>query len=362
LGDVGEIEGRDGLLLGEDGGLTVERPPEVGQVVEHRLGQAAGLAVLRQGGGPVTLRELPAVGSEEEWQMGVHRLGVTHRPGQQDVLRSGGQQVLTAGDMGDPVVDVVGGRGQVVGRGPVGAQDDEVVDVLGLEADPTPHQIVEDHRAVLGDGETDGALGPLLVGSADVMPGVLALGLSLLPQCFQLLGGSVVEVGGARLDQGTGHLAVAIESVGLAVGAMRPTDARALVPVEPEPEDRVEDLVLVLLGGPLQVGVVDPDDEDTAVMTGVEPVEQSGPGGPDVEDTGGRRGHAHPHAHAAATTLLARVPIPSTSTSIRSPGCTAPTPDGVPVSSTSPGRSVVNADTYSMISATPKTMSDVKPA
>src|SRR5690606_2227601 len=117
--------------------------------------------------------------------------------------------------------------------------------------------------------ETDGALGPLLVGSADVMPGVLALGLSLLPQLLQLLGGTIVEVGGARFDQGTGHLAVSIEAVGLPVGAMRPTDARALVPVEPEPEDRVEDLVLVLLGGPFEVGVVDPDDEDAAVMTGV---------------------------------------------------------------------------------------------
>ena len=58
---------------------------------------------------------------------------------------------------------------------------------------------------------------------------------------------------------------------------------RPLVPVEPEPPHRLDDLADVLLGGARAVGVLDPEDEDAAVAAGERPVEERGPGAADVE-------------------------------------------------------------------------------
>ena len=62
---------------------------------------------------------------------------------------------------------------------------------------------------------------------------------------------------------------------------------RPLIPIELEPAQRVEDLLDVLRGGALAVGVLDPQDELSAPPPGVEPVVQCRPRSPDVE--GARR-------------------------------------------------------------------------
>ncbi len=67
---------------------------------------------------------------------------------------------------------------------------------------------------------------------------------------------------------------------------------RPLVPVEPEPPHRLDDLVDVLLGGARAVGVLDPQDEDAAMVAGEGPVEERGPGAADVKVAGGARGKA----------------------------------------------------------------------
>ena len=67
---------------------------------------------------------------------------------------------------------------------------------------------------------------------------------------------------------------------------------RPLVPVEPEPPHRVDDLADVLLGGARAVRVLDPQDEDAAMVAGEGPVEERGPGAADVKVAGGARGKA----------------------------------------------------------------------
>src|SRR5579875_2299093 len=52
----------------------------------------------------------------------------------------------------------------------------------------------------------------------------------------------------------------ALTSSAVALGALRLED-RALVPVEPEPAQRVDDLLDVLRGGALAIGIFDPQHE-----------------------------------------------------------------------------------------------------
>jgi len=60
------------------------------------------------------------------------------------------------------------------------------------------------------------------------------------------------------------------------------------------------------------------------------------------------------------TTRLVRVPIDSIVTLTSSPSVSGPTPSGVPVSSTSPGSSVMTDDTYSISDGTSHSSSDVR--
>ncbi len=170
-----EVELLHGQRPIEDRGLAVGRPPQDRQVVEDGVGKEPRLPILRQRRRPVPFRQLLPVGPEEERQMGVDRGLSAQGPGEQDVLRGGGEEVLTTGDVGDLVVDVVDHRRQVIGGGAVAAQDDEVVDVGGGEREVSPDDVVELDGAVLRDRQTDDAIVTFDVGTTDVVPRVPSL-------------------------------------------------------------------------------------------------------------------------------------------------------------------------------------------
>ncbi len=52
-----------------------------------------------------------------------------------------------------------------------------------------------------------------------------------------------------------------MEPLGLPVGTMRPADVGALIPLQAEPSEILEDRGLRLARGPLDVGVLDAQDE-----------------------------------------------------------------------------------------------------
>ena len=99
-------------------------------------------------------------------------------------------------------------------------------------------------------------------------------------------------------------------ALGLAVRTVRPADVRPLVPVEPEPLERVEDVADVLLGGAVAVGVLDAEDERSAVMAREEPVEERGAGAADVEIAGGRRSEADAGSHREEKLAVRVPPVP----------------------------------------------------
>jgi len=75
---------------------------------------------------------------------------------------------------------------------------------------------------------------------------------------------------------------------------VRAADLDPLVPVQPQPAQRVEQLQVALLAVPGGIGVLDPEHEGAAVVAGVRPVEQRGADQADVRGAGRRRAEPHP--------------------------------------------------------------------
>ena len=115
--------------------------------------------------------------------------------------------------------------------------------------------------------------------------GLGALGLSLL-------GPRIVAVGEAAREELLDRGLVERQTLGLVVGGVRTADLGALVPVDPQPAEAVEDRRQRVGEVPLRVGVVDPQDELPAVVAREEPVEERRAHPADVQVAGGRGGEA----------------------------------------------------------------------
>ena len=79
-----------------------------------------------------------------------------------------------------------------------------------------------------------------------------------------------------------GILPVRVLALGLAIGAVRTTHVGAFVPVQTEPAQRLENVLLGFCGTAGLVGVFDTQDKLAAVLTGKAQVEQGHVGGTNV--------------------------------------------------------------------------------
>jgi hypothetical protein len=84
-----------------------------------------------------------------------------------------------------------------------------------------------------------------------------------------------------RCEELLDHLGVSLGALGLAVGA--------LVPLDPEPGQTVEDGVLGLTRRALEIRVFDAKDEFATELSGQGPVEESRAGPADMEEPRGAR-------------------------------------------------------------------------
>ena len=200
------------------------------------------------------------------------------------------QMVVAADDVGDAHVVVVDHDRQHVGRVAVATQQHEIVEVLVLP-DHAALDLVLDHglaglRCLQADGRLHAGrrLGRIAVPPQPVIEAGAPLGARLLAHRRQFLRGGVAAVGLAAGQQLLGHLTVA-------GGAAELVDDVA-VPIEPEPFQPVQNRRNRRLGGTLAVGILDPQQHLAASLLGIEPVEQRGPGAPDMEEAGGRGGKA----------------------------------------------------------------------
>ncbi|MNF43332.1 hypothetical protein D3C84_244100 [compost metagenome] len=105
----------------------------------------------------------------------------------------------------------------------------------------------------------------------------------------QLFGGAEAREGMTELHKLLAILLINIAALALTVRTVRAADVRAFAPVDPQPAQGVEDLLFGLAGRTQLVGILDAQDELTAVLAGEAQVEQGDVGGADVRVAGGRR-------------------------------------------------------------------------
>jgi len=230
-------------------------------VVDERRRVVADLAELVHGDRAVPLRQLLAVLAVHVRDMAVDRQVGSERPQDLDLLGRVRDVVGAAQDVRDPVLDVLDRRGEVVGRPAVGAQEHEVLDRLVRDLDAAEHDVVPGGRALVGHAEADRSL---------------------------------VFVGQARLDELVCELAAALHVVEL--------ERNRAVPVQPEPAQRLLDLLGRLEDLARSVRVLDPEQELAALVARKEPVEERRADVADVEQPGGARSHADANRHGANAT------------------------------------------------------------
>ncbi len=216
---------------------------------------------------------------------------------EQDVLRRRADPLLTAHDVRDAHLVVVDDHGEVVRRETVGLHDDLIVRAGRL--DLASDEVVEHERRVVGDEHAhDGVLAEAGLGGAlltrlavahAVVAGRQLLLLLELAHLGEPLARAVAVVGLALVDELVDVRLVRVEPLTLTVRRVRAADVGALVPVQVEPVQRVEDLLLGIGLEARPVGVLDAQDELSALLTRERKVEHRHVGGADVRVTRRRR-------------------------------------------------------------------------
>ncbi len=244
--------------------------------------------------------------------------------------------VLPADYVADLHGVVVCNHGEVVGGDAVGADDDEIADRLALEGHRPADEVLEGDRSWLNAETPDG-----LTSLRAELP------LSGPPRARGTFPGSAASTAARRARPArppapprcssrgrpfpaairrSRQIAVEIETFGLVVGTVRAAHPRPLVPVDPQPLQFIEEILLEGLGRPGPVGILDAQHKDAAVMPREKPVEKGRPRVADVELPRRRGGESNPdrwRAHADSppsreTTAKAAAPSPAPTSPIPS--------------------------------------------
>src|SRR6267142_2112628 len=291
--DVGQVEPLQELLERKHF-LVPVRPAEAREVVDQGLGEIAVLPVLHDAHRSVALRQALAVGAENHGDMGELRQLRAERSKDIHLARSIVDVIVAADHVRDAHVEVVHHHAEVVGRNAVGAQQHEIVQLRVRHRDRTLDDVVKNNVAFVRIAEAHhwrpvrrrdepGRLRALRA-PAPVVAGLLAARTLALAHRVELFLGRPATVGLPLLDQSVGDFLVASEPLHL--------KERTFVPVEPEPAHGVENRLHRSVGGALEVGVLDAQDEFAAVFLRVRPGEERGAGSADVEVAGGAGGEA----------------------------------------------------------------------
>ncbi len=242
--------------------FVLRRPAEQAEIIAHRGGQVALRLVVGNGCADVALAHLGAVRVEDERNVRVVGRPRAEGLDEREVLLRVGEVVLAADDVRDGHLDVVDDVDEVEDGRAVGALDDKVGLVGPVERDVAADEVGHDDGR-LGRAELDRAVG--------------RVGLAFGQQPVD-----IPLVDGAALALEVGALVALHSAAGL----------RALIPVEAEPLERMENDVNVLGLVARGVGVLDAQDEGAARVTGVEPVEERGAGAADMKHARGGGGKA----------------------------------------------------------------------
>ncbi len=303
----------DELLERELLALVGHRPAHERQVVDERLGQVPGAPVEVQAHRVLALRDLRAVGVAQERQVAEHRRLPAEPLVEPHVLRQRRQPLLGAYHVADPHQVVVDHVRQVIGGEAVALQQDLVVHLGVVEAELSAQQVAHHALAVARHRQADDArlagrrasvgLGRRERPAQPVVAEVLLLRLLLLPERVEPLPRAEAAIRRPAPQQLVRVLAVDGAALALTVGSVRPAAVGALVPLQAEPAERLEDHRLAGARAALAVGVLDAQHELPAVLSGERVVEERDVGGAHVRVSRRARGNARSDRHGQTPRL-----------------------------------------------------------
>ena len=261
-------------------------PGEADQIVHHRFGKVAHVAIGDDRSGAMALAQPRLVGTQDErhmselWQRTAQSLVEMNLP------RRVGQVVVAADDMADRHVDVVDDDAEIIRRRAVGAGDDEIVELAVFEDDIALDQIFDHRRALARRAEADdiGLVGRQRGNHAFRRPASAVIGRFAfffhrrLAFGVELRGAASAGIGFAHGQQFLNLLSV--KRVALAL------IKRPFVIIEFEPFHGVKNRLDRLGGRPFAVGVLDAQDKFAAMMTREEKIKQRGARAADMQIAG----------------------------------------------------------------------------
>ena len=202
-------------------------PAEPRDVVQHRFGREAAVAVALHRHRFLSLRQLLPARLDEQRHVREQRRLPAHALVDEELARRAGHVLAAADHVRDAHVVVVDDDGEVVDRRAVGPRDHEVVELRRVLAGRTRDQIVP-ARVAAGVGhaqpqaERQRTVGPdLLVAAGAVVAGLLAARLGALAHRVDLGLGAGAAVRVSACDELRDRLAVAGVALRLARNARR---------------------------------------------------------------------------------------------------------------------------------------------
>ena len=175
---------------------------------------------------------------------------------------------------------------QGVERLSVGTHNDEIRHVLGRKSQRTAHEVVPLPRPVRHAQSHHRSATLVPVGGALVrceIPTVAVVARSTfgcagpLPRLLEFGRRAETLIRPSGSQQFGGNVGIHRHPLGLSVRAIRTTDLRTLIPIQPQPAHRRQQSLVALLRVPGAIGVFDPEHERAAGVSGIGPVEQRRP-------------------------------------------------------------------------------------
>jgi len=228
-------------------------------------------------------------------QVRVDRQRVPQRLGDEDLPRRIRQVLDSADDVGDRKVVIVHNAGQMIQTGTIGPlyhvilfrgpiESDIAANPIRERASPLAGHLESHHRLPALRLEIRLLLGCFRHPAAAVQEGVL-FPFRRFPLGLQFLGASVIPVSAPVGEQRLHRLPMPIHPLRLKIGSAWPADVRTFVPVDTQPAKALQDRLQRLFDVPLLIRIIDAQDELSAMLPGVQPVEQGGAYPADVQIT-----------------------------------------------------------------------------
>ena len=176
--------------------------------------------------------------------------------------------------MSNAHVDVVHDNSDVIGRLRIRSQKHEVLNCVAFDCDIADDFITKCNRTLRDSKTYSRALArretPFHVVGRQVQTCAVVLeidlpGCSVLPFFFESLWRTEAVVSVARLDQPPSGGSMLVQPLRLEIGTF--------IPVKAESLHRFENALSAFLGGPLDIGVLDPKNKNSTVFPGEEPIE-----------------------------------------------------------------------------------------